>query len=583
MNLVNYFALMKRPSNPILRLLLLFIIYLLTPFKINAQCEQYNLSISYDKQFMHRTPELAHNDQFSYVGIWYTDSIAINQKKYTRNTSPEYKCLIIKIDKSGNIVAQVDLILPMPYTNPNLRLDPTTGGLVYVLTTYNQIYKINSSVSIDATKKSVLGIVRIDSNLNKIGFTKIAESLPNERLAEGENDIYVDQNGGKMMVIANKKMLLNNGDTISPQSNFDVYSLDLNTQLLVKGKTLLVKTGSRVTTCGIVNTPVGLHYFLKFIKSASVPSINKSYLAALNKTMPGSPADGSDILIIKELKNKIVASYSIGCTSTVVPIGIKNCFFYANERFYFPHSNAGQNLYDDKMRLFSTSIADRNALAIFDTSFTLTNLKAFEDRSEYTNVGMGFFKASLNEFVLTANTDSAFSFNGKTYTPQTNANPTYMNVIFDVQGDSIYYKWSQNTENRMCFFTDFTTQSASFNLYTYPNKTISTTHNMTLEKPLYKQFYWMVKICLPSTQTKAIDNTLPSCYPNPINQGILHVDAAKPIQSITVMTMQGQVVFEQLPNAAKTVLNLENLPTGNYLVRTQFSNHSSNQKIILLH
>lgn len=80
-------------------------------------------------------------------------------------------------------MAQVDLILPMPYTNPNLRLDPTTGGLVHVLTTYNQIYKINSSVSIDATKKSVLGIVRIDSNLNNIGFTKIAESLPNERFA----------------------------------------------------------------------------------------------------------------------------------------------------------------------------------------------------------------------------------------------------------------------------------------------------------------------------------------------------------------------------------------------------------------
>jgi hypothetical protein len=576
---------MKKLGNPILRLLMfVFFVFfcLMQPLNINAQCEQYNLSISYDKQFMHRTPELAHNVQFSYVGIWYTDSIAINQKKYTRNTSPDYKCLIIKIDKSGNIVAQVDLILPMPYTNPNLRLDPITGGLVYVLTTYNQIYKINSSVSIDATKKSVLGIVRIDSNLNNIGFSKIAESLPNERFAEGENDIYIDQNGGKMMVVANKKMLLNNGDTISPQSNFDVYSLDLNTQLLVKGKTLLVKTGSRVTTCGIVNSPVGLHYFLKFIKSASVPSINKSYLAALNKTMPGAPADGSDILIIKELKNKIVASYSIGCTSTVVPIGLKNCFFYANERFYFPHNNAGQNLYDDKMRLFSTSIADRNALAIFDTSFTLTNLKAFEDKSEYTNVGLGFFKASLNEFVLTANTDSVFSFNGKTYTPQTNANPTYMNVIFDVKGDSIYYKWSQNTENRMCFFTDFTPQSASFNLYTYPNKTISTTHNMTLEKPLYKQFYWMVKICLPDVRSKEIETNIPRCYPNPLNQGILHVDAAQPIQSITVMTMQGQVVFEQLPNAAKTVLNLENLPAGNYLVRTQFSNHSTNQKIIIL-
>jgi hypothetical protein len=105
---------------------------------------------------------------------------------------------------------------------------------------------------------------------------------------------------------------------------------------------------------------------------------------------------------------------------------------------------------------------------------------------------------------------------------------------------------------------------------------------MTLEKPLYKQFYWMVKICLPDVRSKEIETNIPRCYPNPLNQGILHVDAAQPIQSITVMTMQGQVVFEQLPNAAKTVLNLENLPAGNYLVRTQFSNHSTNQKIIIL-
>lgn len=582
MNIVNYFSIVKRLSNPFWGLLLLFFSSLLAPLGIDAQCEQYNLNISYDKQFMHRTPELSHNNQFSYIGVWYTDSVAINQKKYTQNTSPDYKCLIIKIDKSGNIIAQVDLVLPMPFTNPNLRLDPTTGGLIYVLTTYNQVYKINSSLSVDATKKSVLGIVRIDSNLNNIGFSKIAESLSNERFAEGESDIYCDENGCKMMVVANKKMRLNNGDTISPQSNFDVYSLDLNNQLLVKGKNLLVKTDSRVTTCGIVNTPVGLHYFLKFIKSALVPSINKSYLAALNKIMPGAPVDGSDVLIIKEQNNKVVNSYSIGCPSTVFPIGIKNCFFYANERFYFPHSNAGQNLFDNKMRIFSTSIADRNAIAIFDTSFTLTNLQAFEDKSEYTNVGLGFFKASLNEFVLTANTDSSFSFNGKTYTPQINANPTYMNVIFDVKGDSIYYKWSQNTENRMCFFTDFTPQSASFNLYTYPNKTISTTHNMTLEKPLYQQFYWMVKICLPDAGSKEIETNIPRCYPNPLNLGILHVDAAQSIQTIVVMNMQGQVVLEQWPNAAKIDLNLEKLPAGNYLLRTQTSNQSSSQKIIVL-
>jgi hypothetical protein len=49
------------------------------------------------------------------------------------------------------------------------------------------------------------------------------------------------------------------------------------------------------------------------------------------------------------------------------------------------------------------------------------------------------------------------------------------------------------------------------------------------------------------------------------------------------MNMQGQVVFEQSPNAAKTVLELKNLPVGNYLVRTHLANNVNIQKIIVLH
>ena len=149
-------------------------------------------------------------------------------------------------------------------------------------------------------------------------------------------------------------------------------------------------------------------------------------------------------------------------------------------------------LCDNTMRQFITSTPERNALAIFDTAFRLTNLKAFDDKSEYTSVRTGFFASSPNEFTLTASTDSAFTFNGSSYTPQKKANPTFMNVIYSVKGDSIYYKWSQQTENYMCFFSDLSGQSATFNLYPYPGKVVTSVNNMTLKKPLYKEHFWNI-------------------------------------------------------------------------------------------
>jgi hypothetical protein len=105
---------------------------------------------------------------------------------------------------------------------------------------------------------------------------------------------------------------------------------------------------------------------------------------------------------------------------------------------------------------------------------------------------------------------------------------------------------------------------------------------MTLKTPLYQKTMWIVKICSPNAQTQLLGGEKPEYYPNPVNQGILHIDALQPIKMIRVMTMHGQVVFEQSPQASKTVINLESLPTGNYLVKTQFADHSNTQKIIVL-
>ena len=547
-----------------------------------GQCISNNLNISYDKQLMHVSTDLSHNGVFTYKAFWYTDSIAVDQKRHTTNTSADYKCLIIKYDNTGNIVAQMDLILPMPYTNPNLRLDPNTGGLAYVLTAYDKIYKINNSLSVNALNKSVVGIVRIDSNLSKVQFVKIAETTNKQRILEGENDILCSKSGATMLMIVNKNAYLNNGDSIKPKSAVEIYTLQLDANCNIYKKTLLAQNGSNIRSYGMLNTPQGFYYFFKYYQEINVPATKQSYSNALRKLNPGFGIDGWDYLIIKETNNQIVSSYTIGCTSSVDPLGGKSNFYYANNRFYFPHNNSGQMLYDNTMRLYSAPLAGRNSLAIFDTAFNLTKLSTFADKTEYTSVGISFFKSSNNEITLIAGTDNTFDFSGKTYTPQSNTDPTFLNVFFTVIGDSIQYLRSQNTINYMCFFSDYSTESATFNLYTYPGKTISFANGMTIKSPLYKQTMWIVKICSPNAQTQPLGGEKPNYYPNPVDRSILHVDALQQIQTIRIMTMQGQVVFEQSPKALKTVINLESLPTGNYLVKTQFADHSNTQKIIIL-
>ena len=89
----------------------------------------------------------------------------------------------------------------------------------------------------------------------------------------------------------------------------------------------------------------------------------------------------------------------------------------------------------------------------------------------------------------------------------------------------------------MCFFSDLSGQSATFNHYPYPGKVVTSVNNMTLKKPLYKEYFWIAKICLPDLRSQDVETTLPRCYPNPLAHGVLYVDATQPIQSIVVMSI----------------------------------------------
>lgn len=73
-----------------------------------SQCEEYNLCVSYNKQLIQRTPNLSQNKSYALHGIWYSDSIAVNQTILTKTNLSGNKCVIVKIDTKGKIIAQAD-------------------------------------------------------------------------------------------------------------------------------------------------------------------------------------------------------------------------------------------------------------------------------------------------------------------------------------------------------------------------------------------------------------------------------------------------------------------------------------------
>ena len=87
-----------------------------------------------------------------------------------------------------------------------------------------------------------------------------------------------------MMILVNQTIQLNNGDSITPKSSLDIYSLNLDSKLTVEKNNLLAQNCSEIATLGMVNTPNGFYYFLKFFNSITIPKLNKTHLNALRKT-----------------------------------------------------------------------------------------------------------------------------------------------------------------------------------------------------------------------------------------------------------------------------------------------------------
>jgi hypothetical protein len=84
----------------------------------------------------------------------------------------------------------------------------------------------------------------------------------------------------------------------------------------------------------------------------------------------------------------------------------------------------------------------------------------------------------------------------------------------------------------------------------------------------------------PSSNVAAITNTNISVYPNPANNN-LNITADNAIQTVSITNSIGQEVVTVAPNANNTVINIANLNSGIYTVKTTVNGVVSVSKIVI--
>ena len=70
-------------------------------------------------------------------------------------------------------------------------------------------------------------------------------------------------------------------------------------------------------------------------------------------------------------------------------------------------------------------------------------------------------------------------------------------------------------------------------------------------------------------------------YPNPA-KNVVHIEAAKTIQNVQLMNINGAILEDRKTNANKVELNLEGYSKGIYVVRIVTEEGVSTQKINLI-
>ncbi len=125
---------------------------------------------------------------------------------------------------------------------------------------------------------------------------------------------------------------------------------------------------------------------------------------------------------------------------------------------------------------------------------------------------------------------------------------------------------------------ELSTPSAAPASITYKVTTL-TASSLTLDIQIANGAYWRFNLQKQTLGVNTFNTPKVSMYPNPTS-GIVTIEAASVIESITVYNVLGQEMLSQKGNSASETLNISNLKSGVYLVRTTSNGKTATSRIV---
>ena len=102
---------------------------------------------------------------------------------------------------------------------------------------------------------------------------------------------------------------------------------------------------------------------------------------------------------------------------------------------------------------------------------------------------------------------------------------------------------------------------------------------LTLDIEINGGAYWRFVLAKQTLGVSSFETPKVSMYPNPTS-GIVNIEAGSVIDSITVYNVLGQEMISQKGNSASETLNISNLQSGIYIVKTTINGKTASSRII---
>lgn len=510
------------------------------------------------------------------VAYWYSDSMTVNSEKCNSQLSPQQEhCFIFRYNQQGKMKNKIQLNSPFPSQRFKLKLD-SFENIYFPICTFITAYPLNDTFKIETASNSIIGIVKIAADFQRISFIKLGETIGNKTIFPGT--VSADFISGQWFYTfgTNQIVKLVTGDTIRPSQVNSIQLLVLDSKLNIKQFQELASSNHAFENYGMSLLNNKILVLIKFSDSMHVNSLNKIHISYLRKINPTSIDNPNADFAILELQSlKVTNSYSFGSLNELTITGKSKLLHFKNGRYLLGINNLTNVIYDNQGQPTFCKNKGMNGLIIFDTSFNIIKYQALETTNKYGITFMDFFENEDGNLGLYAGTNKWFSFQSLrvSVTDSSNTASRVMKLYYFGKDSFI-----DQTEYRSLIYSFRVINYSKSNLLcllagtnkVQPNRI----WNVDLNHPKYSQFSWLANFCTDVLASNGkIENLKASIklFPNPVTCNsefkIQFNEKVIPESTVSVFNASGKLVNFKEIKPTSTDVSLTLSAPGIYFIK----------------